>query len=234
MTAATRPPADAGAREPPLRRAGRRPAAACHTDAGCAPQRAALPALQAIYEARWRAHADAFAAALPMGGSVGAAAATIAAALERGGKMMLCGNGGSAADCQHLAAEFVGRFSRERRPLAALALTTDSSALTAIGNDYGFADIYARQIDALAHAGDCLLGISTSGESENVVRAFESARSRGVTTIGLLGRGGGRMLPLCDFALTLAVSDTSSIQEVQLFVEHTLCALVEHVLGIDR
>jgi len=154
----------------------------------------------------------------------------LADCLRHGGKILLCGNGGSAADCQHLAAEFTGRFKAERAPLAALALTTDSSALTCIGNDYGFDQVFARQVQALGRPEDCLIGISTSGRSPNVLHAMAVARERGLSTIGLLGRDGGDLAPLCDLAVIVPGTDTARIQEAHLFIEHAWCALVEHAL----
>jgi D-sedoheptulose 7-phosphate isomerase len=159
------------------------------------------------------------------------AAERMAQCLRDGGKLLLCGNGGSAADCQHIAAEFTGRFQRERAPLAALALTTDTSALTCIGNDYGFEQVFARQVQALGRAGDCLVGISTSGRSPNVVHAMRAARERGLSTIGLLGRDGGELAALCDLAVIVPGDDTARIQEAHLFIEHAWCGLVEHALS---
>jgi D-sedoheptulose 7-phosphate isomerase len=159
------------------------------------------------------------------------AAALMADTLGRGGKLMLIGNGGSAADCQHLAAEFTGRFRAERRPLPALALTTDTSALTCIGNDYGFELVFARQIEALARPGDCLLAISTSGRSPNVLRALLKARELGVSSIGLTGRDGGDAAPLCDLALVVPHHDTARIQEAHIFIAHSWCAMVEDALA---
>ncbi|HEY9109804.1 MAG TPA: D-sedoheptulose 7-phosphate isomerase [Roseateles sp.] len=158
------------------------------------------------------------------------AAALITASLRGGGKLLLMGNGGSAADCQHLAAEFTGRFQRERRPLAALALTTDTSALTCIANDYGFEQVFARQLGALARRGDCVVAISTSGRSPNVLRALERAGELGVTRIGLSGRDGGDMAALCELCLVVPHADTARIQEAHIFIGHTWCALVEHAL----
>jgi D-sedoheptulose 7-phosphate isomerase len=166
-----------------------------------------------------------------LAGEITTAAERLAQCLRDGGKILLCGNGGSAADCQHLAAEFTGRFQAERAPLAALALTTDSSALTCIGNDYGFEHVFARQVQALGRRGDCLVGISTSGRSPNVLRAMAAARERGLSTIGLLGRDGGDIAPLCDLAVVVPGSDTARIQEAHLFIEHAWCALVEHTLS---
>lgn len=160
---------------------------------------------------------------------VDAAARTMAVALARGGKILFCGNGGSAADAQHLAAEFVNRFELERPPLPALALTTDSSALTAIGNDYGFDRIFAKQVQALAGPGDVVVGISTSGNSPNVLAALRAARDKGCVTVGLAGRNGA-IVPLCDYALLVPSDRTAHIQEVHATIGHLLCKLVDHYL----
>lgn len=144
---------------------------------------------------------------------------------------MFCGNGGSAADSQHLAAEFTGRFLEDRRPLAAFSLTTDSSALTCIANDYDFRSVFVRQIVALGRPGDCLVGISTSGNSENVIAAFEAARALGIVTIGLLGRDGGKLAGLSDIAVVVDSNVTARIQEAHILIGHTLCGAVEKELG---
>jgi D-sedoheptulose 7-phosphate isomerase len=159
------------------------------------------------------------------------AARRIAPAFRAGRKLLLCGNGGSAADCQHMATEFVSRFirTRERRALPALALTTDTSFLTAFSNDSGFAGVFARQIEAFGRPGDVLIAISTSGSSENVVLAVEEARKRGLVTIGLLGEGGA-LTGLVDCAIVVPSRDTQRIQEALLPVEHILCELVEEDL----
>ena len=151
----------------------------------------------------------------------------IVSVLKKGHKVLIMGNGGSAADAQHLAAELVGRFLLERKALPAIALTTDTSILTAIGNDYGFDEVFKRQVEALANPGDILIGISTSGNSKNVVRALEAGREIGATTIGLLGRDGGEIGKLVDLALTVSSPDTPRIQETHLFIMHILCDLVE-------
>ncbi|BCD60748.1 MULTISPECIES: D-sedoheptulose 7-phosphate isomerase [unclassified Nitratiruptor] len=148
-------------------------------------------------------------------------------ALKNQKKIMLCGNGGSAADAQHIAAELVGRFKKERRSLPAIALSTDTSALTAIGNDYGFEQVFARQVEGLAQKGDVLIGISTSGESENVLRAMEEAKRRGCKTIGLLGKDGGRIKDLCDAAIVVPSSQTPRIQEMHIMIGHILCSLID-------
>ncbi|MHC1713669.1 MAG: D-sedoheptulose 7-phosphate isomerase [Solidesulfovibrio sp.] len=156
-------------------------------------------------------------------------ARTMAVALARGGKILFCGNGGSAADAQHLAAEFVNRFELERPPLPALALTTDTSILTAIGNDYGFDRIFAKQVQAFASPGDVVVGISTSGNSPNVLAALRTAREKGCATVGMAGRNGA-IVPLCDFALLVPHERTGLIQEVHITIGHLLCKLTDHYL----
>jgi len=164
--------------------------------------------------------------------SIDAAARLFIDTLAGGGKLMFCGNGGSAADSQHLASEFTGRFIKDRRPLAALALTTDSSALTCISNDYSFDDVFYRQVVGLGRQGDCLIGISTSGNSRNVIRAAQAARDGGMRTVGLLGRDGGKLRSLCDVPIVVESTSTARIQEAHGFIGHTLCGLVEHALGV--
>jgi len=159
------------------------------------------------------------------------AAAIITKSFQAGGKLLLCGNGGSAADCQHLAAEFINRLSRdrERRALPALALTTDTSYLTAYANDHGFDGVYARQIEAFGTAGDVLLAISTSGSSPNVLAAADAARGRGIGVVALLGET-GRLAAAADVAIKVPSRDTQLIQQVHLAVEHLICELVERAL----
>jgi len=147
--------------------------------------------------------------------------------LRNGNKLVIFGNGGSAADAQHMAAEFVNRFLIDRPPLAALALTTDTSILTSIGNDFSFADIFVKQITALGRAGDLALGISTSGNSENVIKAVEEAGSLGMTTAAFTGGEGGRLLAMVDFGLNVSTFFTPHIQETHLWVEHIICQLVD-------
>jgi D-sedoheptulose 7-phosphate isomerase len=149
------------------------------------------------------------------------------AALRNGNKILLAGNGGSAADAQHLAAEFVSRFYFDRPGLAAIALTTDTSALTAIGNDYGFERLFSRQVDALGRRGDVFVGISTSGRSPNILAALRECRSKGITTVGLVGEGGGDMPTLCDHCLRMPSGETPKIQEGHIVVGHIICGLVE-------
>ncbi len=152
--------------------------------------------------------------------------------LQSGGKLMFCGNGGSAADCQHLAAELTGRFIKDRRPLAAIALSTDTSAITCISNDYSFDEVFARQIQGLGRAGDMLCAISTSGNSRNVIRAVEEARNAGMSVIGLLGHEGGALNELCDIAIVVPSKVTARIQESHILIGHTLCGLIEQQLGL--
>jgi D-sedoheptulose 7-phosphate isomerase len=147
--------------------------------------------------------------------------------LTRGGKLLLCGNGGSAADAQHLAAEYVVRFDRQRPPVAALALTTDTSILTAGSNDYGFEAVFERQVRALAKEGDLLLMHSTSGESENLVRAAAAAREMGVATAALLAKGGGRLAGMVDVGLVVPTDSTARAQELHLTIGHIVCDYVE-------
>ncbi len=158
--------------------------------------------------------------------------ASLAQVLGDGGKIMWCGNGGSAADCQHIAAELTGRLVDDRRPLAGLALSTDTSALTCIGNDYGFDAIFERQVRALGRAGDGLVLISTSGNSANLLRAAEAARAMGVLTIGLLGREGGPLLQRCDDAVIVPSKVTARIQEAHIFIGHCWCSQIERALGL--
>ncbi len=158
------------------------------------------------------------------------AAERIAAAFHAGQKLLVFGNGGSAADAQHLAAEFVNRFRLERKPLPAIALTTDTSILTAIANDYDFAEVFSKQVEALGSPGDVALGISTSGRSPNVIRALAKARERGLFTIGLGGGDGGRLPEVSDLLILVPSSETPRIQEGHLFFIHLVCELVEEAL----
>ena len=148
-------------------------------------------------------------------------------ALRSGRKLLFCGNGGSAADAQHWAGELVSRFYYDRPGLAAIALTTDSSILTAIGNDYGYDYTFARQVEALGQGGDVLVAISTSGNSPNIIRAAEAARARGVAVVGFTGEGGGKLAPLSDICFRVPSTETPRIQEGHEFIGHLLCALVE-------
>lgn len=152
-------------------------------------------------------------------------------ALRGGGKLLFTGNGGSAAQCQHLATELVGRFALDRAPHAALALTTDSSFLTACANDFGFEDVFARQVEALGRPGDVLFALSTGGRSPNVLKAVEAARAAGLTTCGLTGAKGTRLAGLCDVAIVVPHEDPARIQEMHLFLGHLLCGGIERRLA---
>jgi D-sedoheptulose 7-phosphate isomerase len=156
-----------------------------------------------------------------------AIALAMVATLHAGGKILWCGNGGSAGDSQHLAAEIVGRFRRERRGLASIALTTDTSVLTSVANDYGFEAVFSRQIEALGNAGDLLVGISTSGNSRNVVAAMEAARAQGLVTVAFTGAGGGKLADLADHLFAVASGETARIQEAHILAGHMLCDWIE-------
>ncbi|MCH9813651.1 MAG: D-sedoheptulose 7-phosphate isomerase [Epsilonproteobacteria bacterium] len=151
--------------------------------------------------------------------------------LAHGNKVLLCGNGGSAADAQHIAAELTGRYKTERRGLPGIALTTDTSALTAIGNDYGYDRVFDRQLEALANKGDLLIGISTSGNSQNVNNALTLAKALGCRTVGFSGKGGGDMNDLCDVNIVVPSDDTPRIQEMHILIGHIICQSIDDVLG---
>lgn len=154
-------------------------------------------------------------------------AAAMTATLRAGGKILWCGNGGSAADSQHLAAEIVGRFRRQRRGWPSVALTTDTSILTSVSNDYGFEAVFSRQVEALGVRGDLLVGISTSGNSRNVLAALETARAAGLVTVAFTGAGGGKMAQLVDHLFAVASRDTARIQEAHILAGHLLCDWIE-------
>jgi len=151
--------------------------------------------------------------------------------LKNGNKILLCGNGGSAADAQHFAAELTGRYKTERKGLAGIALTTDTSAITAIANDYGYDRIFDRQFEALANEGDLLIGISTSGNSKNIISALKLAKEMNCKTIGFSGRDGGAMTELCDINLIVPSDDTPRIQEMHILFAHTICQIVDNNLS---
>ncbi len=165
--------------------------------------------------------------------STRAAAAAIVGSLRQGGKLLVFGNGGSAADAQHTATELVGRFLRERAGLAAIALTADSCLVSSVANDYGYEQVFARQIEALGQTGDVALGITTSGTSRNVVAALETARARGLTTIALTGRDGGLAGPLVDVHVNVPSDVTPRVQEVHMALLHVICELIESTLVAD-
>ncbi|MBM3315304.1 D-sedoheptulose 7-phosphate isomerase [candidate division WOR-3 bacterium] len=174
-----------------------------------------------------RLAADTFSLSL---GDVTAAARLVTSALRRGRKLLLCGNGGSAADCQHLAAELVGRFRLARRALPAVALTTDTSALTAVGNDLGFEQVFSRQVQALGQRGDVLLCLSTSGTSPNIIEAARVARKLGLKVVSLVGADSRRLAPLSDLAIRVPSRDTPRIQEIHALIGHVICDITEAAL----
>jgi D-sedoheptulose 7-phosphate isomerase len=173
------------------------------------------------------AHLRTIRALEPLYPLIDATAARMIGCLSRGGRILWAGNGGSAADSQHLSCELIGRFERDRAGIASVALTTDTSALTAIANDYGFEQVFARQVQALGRPGDLLVAISTSGSSPNILRAVETARSQGVTVIGLTGHDGGLLRQTADICLVVPASNTARIQEAHGLIGHILCDLVE-------
>lgn len=155
------------------------------------------------------------------------AGALFSKALQDGHKILFCGNGGSAADAQHLAAEIVGRFQKERSAYPAIALTVDTSILTAVANDYGYDTVFRRQVQGLGQAGDVLVGISTSGNSKNVIEAIDEARKKDIAVIGFTGHGGGKMAELCDVCLSVPSDVTARIQEMHIMMGHILCEIAE-------
>jgi len=178
----------------------------------------------------WNEHVE-VARALPrLASDVATAVDLIVDSMSAGGALLLAGNGGSAADAQHIAAELTGRFLKDRRALRALALHANGSALTAIGNDYGYDEVFARELSAHARPGDVLLAISTSGNSANILRAIEVARERRVTVVGLTGESGGRMREVCDLCLCAPSDRTARIQEMHITIGHTICQLLEERL----
>jgi D-sedoheptulose 7-phosphate isomerase len=171
-----------------------------------------------------------FAASAPAKQCLAQMASVIASSLQAGGKLMVAGNGGSAADAQHIAGEFVVRLMYDRAPLAAIALTTDGSVMTASGNDYGYEHVFERQVLALGRPGDVFLGISTSGHSMNIVRALDVARNMKMTTLGFTGGDGGKMPDLCDHVLVAPSAETGIIQQLHITAAHVVCAVVERTM----
>ncbi|MFH1690082.1 MAG: SIS domain-containing protein [Candidatus Eisenbacteria bacterium] len=182
---------------------------------------------RAVFTESSRMHAL---AAESLSEAVAEAAAAVTEALRAGNKVLLCGNGGSAADAQHVAAELAGRLRLERGGLPAIALTVNTSVMTALANDYGYDMVFARQVEALGCRGDVLVGISTSGRSPNVVRALEAARAGGVVTVGLVGCDAGEMGGLCDYLIAVPTEDTQRIQEIHIAAGHAICEIVESAL----
>ncbi len=183
-----------------------------------------------MYLTALQEHLDCFALLPDLALPIETAGRRLAGIIAGGGKLLICGNGGSAADAQHFAAELIGRYESERPAFPAIALTTDTSILTAVGNDYGFADLFARQVQGLGRPGDGLIAISTSGNSENVIRAVAMARQKGMFTIGLLGRDGGKLKEIADTAVVITVPKTARIQEAHIFILHFWALLIEQDL----
>lgn len=183
--------------------------------------------MQTFIESEFNAHLQSAQKIFTITQKVQEAANILTKSLADGGKILICGNGGSAADAQHFAAELTGRYKQERKGLAAIALSVDTSALTAIGNDYGFEYVFSRQVEALAQKGDVLFGISTSGNSPNVLNAAKIARDKGCTIVGLSGRDGGKLNQVCDINVIMPDSDTPRIQELHILVIHILCDIIE-------
>ncbi len=189
------------------------------------------PAKAGIIAASLKQHVEVFHEVIrSLGGSIADCAAVISETVKSGRKVLICGNGGSAADAQHIAAEFTGRYETERPALPAIALTTDTSALTAIGNDYGFERIFARQVEALAVEGDCLIAISTSGTSPNVIAAVMEARKRGCRVVGMTGSKGKKLASISDACIIVPASRTARIQEVHITVAHIWCEMVDAMI----
>lgn len=180
-----------------------------------------------IIEERMKEHEAVFQATKALAPAIAAAGSIVKTALEQGHKILFCGNGGSAADSQHLAAEIVGRFQKERRAFPAVALTVDTSILTAVSNDYGYDTVFQRQVQALGSAGDVLVAISTSGNSANVLEAIDEARQKGMRVIGMTAIGGGKMKDLCDVILAVPSGTTARAQEMHILIGHILCEMAE-------
>ena len=179
-------------------------------------------------------HSEVMQSLLSIEKDIEAAIGEVTHCMRQGRTLFLCGNGGSAADSQHIAAEFVGRFKDERPPLPAVALTTDTSAITCIANDYDFSKVFSRQLQGLGSSGDVLLAISTSGSSPNVIEAAKVAKEMGIRVIALSGRGGGKLAEICDVSIVVESDETARIQECHIFIGHTICGAVELALNIDQ
>lgn len=180
-----------------------------------------------IIEERMQEHEAVLQATKKLMPDIAEAGRIIKTALMKGHKILFCGNGGSAADSQHLAAEIVGRFQKERQAFPALALTVDTSVLTAVANDYGYETVFSRQVQALGQEGDVLVGISTSGNSGNIIAAIAEARNKGMHVIGMTAAGGGKMKDLCDVILAVPAKTTARAQEMHIMIGHILCELAE-------
>ena len=181
-------------------------------------------------ETIWDEHLQVATAARSLAADVDRTVALIARSMAAGGALLVCGNGGSAADAQHITAELTGRFFRDRKPLRALALHANTSSLTAIGNDYGYEEVFAREVGAHGRTGDVLLALSTSGNSRNILRAIETAREKGMAVVGMTGEHGGKMRDLCDICLRVPSGSTPRIQECHILLGHAICELLERIL----
>jgi D-sedoheptulose 7-phosphate isomerase len=184
------------------------------------------PAIEAI----WDEHISVAGALRPLAADVNRVVALINRSMSAGGTLLACGNGGSAADAQHIVAELTGRFFRDRKPLRALALHSNTSSLTAIANDYGYEEVFAREVRAHGRKGDVLLAISTSGNSPNILKAIDAAHEKQMTVVGLSGESGGKMRALSDVCLCVPSSSTPRIQECHILIGHTICELLEMIL----
>ena len=189
------------------------------------------PSDASLYDVGLREHQRLFDLMHHLRGEVEATARVLSRCLEQGGKIMFCGNGGSASDSQHIAAELTGRFRGDRKPLAAIALSADATAMSCIGNDFGFERVFERQVGALGRPGDCLVGISTSGSSRNVLRAMQAAAEGGMTTVALTGQKGD-LARSCQHVVAVPSAITARIQEAHIFIGHTWCTLIERQLGL--
>lgn len=189
-------------------------------------------AAHALFERNLSAHRRVFAQLDGLADDIAKVGAHLADTLLAGGRLLFFGNGGSASDSMHIAAELSGRLRHERRALPALALNADAAAMTAIANDYGYAEVFARLLAAQAKAGDCAIGLSTSGRSANVLRAFETAQAMGVSRVALLGRDGGPARALADLAVVVPDDDSARVQEAHIFIGHTWCGQIEMLLGL--
>ena len=188
--------------------------------------------MQDMIQAEFEAHKDTIEATIKtLIPSVEKASRMLIDTLKSGKKVLLCGNGGSASDAQHIAAELTGRYKSERKGLPGIAITTDTSALTAISNDYGYNRVFDRQVEALANEGDLLIGLSTSGNSENIINAMRMAKELGCTVLGLSGKDGGKMNSICDLNIVIPSNDTPRIQEMHILIGHTLCQAVDNELS---
>ena len=185
-----------------------------------------------IFKEKLKEHLSLFNSLESLSSTIDDAINLCASSLLFNGKILLCGNGGSAADCQHIASELTGRFMKDRAAISAMALTTDTSAITAISNDFSFNEVFSRQLEALGRPDDVLIAISTSGNSANVIEAAKTAQNKDIKVIGLLGNDGGKLDKLCDISIIVPSKSTARIQEAHILIGHTICEGVEYQLGL--